>query len=152
MAAKSASSTATTTATEPAETSALVMREKLGSTTIRPHVVAKIAGLAIREVKGVHGLVPYGTGQAITNLARSVTGAEQRDLGVSVEVGTVEAAVDARIVSDYGASIPRIAADARRNVGMRIEEMTGLKLKELNLEVVDLWFDDGDVPTAARVQ
>lgn len=152
MAAKSATSTARSLTTEPAESGALVMKEDLGNTTIRPHVVAKIAGLAIREVAGVHGLVPFGTGQAITNLARSVTGAEHRDLGVSVEVGLVEAAVDARIVSDYGASIPRIATDVRRNVAQRIEEMTGLKLKELNLEIVDLWFDDEEAPASVRVQ
>ncbi len=124
------------------ESSSLVRQDEGGRTVIQPHVVAKIAGLAIREVEGVHSLVPVGAGQAIGNLARSVAGGEFRDLGVSVEVGQVEATVDARIVTDYGGSIPDIATAIRTNVQRRIVEMTGLRVKEINLEVVDLWFDE----------
>lgn len=134
--------------------SSLVLQSDAGSTTIQPHVVAKIAGLAVREVEGVHGLVPYGAGQAISNLARAVTGSEARDLGVSVEVGKVEAAIDVRIVTIYGASIPTIADGIRDNVERRIFEMTGLKVKETNIEVVDLYFpgDDQQPAKTSRVE
>ena len=53
---------------------ALVMEVDRLRTTIQPEVVAKIAGLAIREVPGVHALVPFGPGQAISNMARSLRG------------------------------------------------------------------------------
>jgi uncharacterized alkaline shock family protein YloU len=132
----------------------LVLQTDGGTTTIQPHVVAKVAGIAVREVDGVHALAPYGAGQAITNLARAVTGTEARDLGVNVEVGKVEAAVDVRIITTYGMSIPAICAAIRENVERRILEITGLRVKETNVEVVDLYFPGDDAPAAktARVE
>ncbi|MFH1468384.1 MAG: Asp23/Gls24 family envelope stress response protein [Pseudomonadota bacterium] len=134
---------------------ALVLASEHGKVTIQDHVVAKIAGLAVREVKGVHALMPYGAGQAITNLAHNIRGEdEQRDLGVKVEVGTVECAVDVRIVTEYGASIPAVAVGIREMVSARIQEMTGLKTKEVNIDVLDLWFSEDDEPqvVSPRVQ
>ncbi len=133
---------------------AVLLDSEGGQTSIQPHVVAKIAGLAVREVNGVHALVPFSTGQAITSLARTVTGAQMRDLGVAVEVGTIEAAVDVRITTDYGVSIPEIASSVRSNVSARIREMTGLRVTEVNIEVVDLFFAEDELTPAPirRVQ
>jgi uncharacterized alkaline shock family protein YloU len=128
----------------PTQGGQLLVQDQHGRVTIQPDVVAKIAGLAIREIAGVHALVPFGAGQALTNLARSVTNAEYRDLGVNVAVGQIEAAVDARIITSYGHSIPGIAAGIRQNVTDRISEMTGLVVKEVNIEIVDLYFDEDD--------
>ncbi len=149
-----AARTAKDTPTALSDSTAVVLVSEGGSTTVQPHVVAKIAGLAVREVDGVHNLVPFGTGQAISSIARAVTGNQMRDLGVSVEVGKVEAAVDVRIVTNYGTSIPLIASAIRENVHRRISEMTGLRVTECNIEVVDLWFDDQDEEPAPtrRVQ
>lgn len=133
----------------------LVLSSELGTTSIQDHVVAKIAGLAVREVEGVHALVPYGTGQAITNLANTIRGEEARDLGVRVEVGTVECAVDLRMVAEYGVSIPSMAKQVRERITARILEMTGLRVKEINIDVMDLWFPEDDEPRVvqqARVQ
>lgn len=136
---------------QPSSSDAVLLESEGGRTSIQPHVVAKIAGLAVREVSGVHALVPFGTGQAITSLARAVTGAQMRDLGVSVEVGTIEAAVDVRITTDYGVSIPEIASSVRSNVSARIMEMTGLRVTEVNIEVVDLFFAEDELaPTPMR--
>lgn len=133
----------------------VILQGDHGDTTIQPHVVAKIAGIAVREVPGVHSLVPFGAGQTLARVARQVTGSEYRDLGVNVEVGKVEAAIDLRIVTEYGVSIPAIAAQIRENVARRIMEMTGLRVKETNIEVVDLWFADDEVtptPSSSRVE
>lgn len=113
-----------------------------GQTKISEEVVGKIAGLAVREVNGVRSLVPFGAGQTLSSLANQIRGNDMKDLGVHVEVGSVEVAVDVRIVSDYGISIPRIAEQIRENLAARITEMTGLKLKEVNIEVVDLYFPE----------
>jgi uncharacterized alkaline shock family protein YloU len=117
-------------------------KNEVGHTAIENHVVAKIAGLAVREVKGVHALVPFGTSQSLAKAARSIQGKEYRDLGVHAEVGKTEAAVDCRIIADYGVSIPEIASTIRDNVTDRIGEMTGLKVTEVNIEVVDLYFEE----------
>ncbi len=119
-----------------------VLQSDLGKTHISQDVVAKIAGLAVREIEGVHALVPFGAGQRLSSLARSIGGSDMKDLGVAVEVGEIEAAVDCRIVTEYGVSIPRVAAAIQANVGERIREMTGLKVKEVNIEVVDLYFEE----------
>ena len=76
----------------------LVLLGESGKTKIASDVVAKIAGLAIREVEGVHALVPFGAGQTLSSVAQSLGVSERKDMGVHVEVGSVEAAVDMRVV------------------------------------------------------
>lgn len=131
--------------TRTADADDLLLQEEGGDTVIREHVVGKIAGLAIQEVPGVHELVPFGTGEAIEAIAKRVGGGVKRDLGVRVEIGRVECAIDCRIVARYGASIPEIAEEIRRNVRERVRQMTGLEVKEVNIEVTDLYFDDDRV-------
>ena len=111
-----------------------------GKTTIADVVVSKIAGLAAREVDGVHELVTQGVGGAVTGLAQRVTGADTRSQGVNVEVGEREAAIDLRLTMDYGVSIPQVAEAVRRNIIGRLEAMTGLNVKEVNIDVTDLYF------------
>lgn len=128
-----------------------------GQTRVSEEVVAKIAGLAVREVPGVRSLVPFGAGQTLSSLASQLRGNDMKGLGIHVEVGTIEVAVDVRIVADYGLSIPYIAEQIRENLALRVTEMTGLRLKEVNIEVVDLYFPDEQLmeqPKAlpARVQ
>ena len=123
---------------------------ELGRTTIADLVVAKIAGRATREVSGVHEIVTQGVGSAISGLAQRVTGGERSAQGVNVDVGEHEAAVDLRIVVDYGASIPQVAESIRRNVSSRVKSMTGLTVKEVNINVVDLF--TAEEATAASQQ
>ncbi|HZD60504.1 MAG TPA: Asp23/Gls24 family envelope stress response protein [Anaerolineae bacterium] len=105
-----------------------------GRTIISDAVVAKIAGIAAREVPGVHEL----GGAAERALAR-ITGAG-RTTGVGVEVGEEEAAVDINMIVDYGQSIPDVANQVRKNVMNQIESFTGLRVKEVNIAVNDLFF------------
>lgn len=113
-----------------------------GNTIIHHDVVAKIVGMAVADVDGVHELVPWGANQTVSAFAKRVVGKSMRDLGVNVEVGTIEAAADVRIVTVYGKSIVNIAADIRQNVRERIEGMTGLRVSEVNIEVIDLYFPE----------
>ncbi len=117
-----------------------------GKTSIADVVVSKIAALAAREVSGVHELVGQGVGAAVSGLAQRVTRADQRSAGVNVEVGEREAAVDLRLTVEYGVSIPQLAEAVRANVMDRLQSMTGLHVKEVNIDVVDLYFADDDTP------
>lgn len=123
---------------------AKIINSDEGKTVIRDQVVSKIVGLAVREIDGVVRLVPFGAGQSVTQLAKSVTGSQMRDLGVHVEVGETEAAVDVRIISEYGASIPAIAEAIRTNVVGRVKEMTGLKVVSVDIDVLDLHFAEDE--------
>jgi len=111
-----------------------------GRTAIADLVVAKIAGRATREVSGVHEIVTQGVGGAISGLAQRMTGGERSAQGVNVDVGEHEAAIDLRIIVDYGASIPQVAESIRRNVASRVKAMTGLTVTEVNIDVADLFY------------
>ena len=123
-----------------------------GKTIVHDQVVAKIAGLAVQEIDGVQRLVPYGTGQTVSSFAKTITRSSMHELGVNVEVGQKEAAVDVRIIATYGASIPSVADGVRRNVSDRIEQMTGLKVVEVNIDVVDLYFPEAEDDQAPPAQ
>ncbi len=117
-----------------------------GVTKIADSVVARIAGLAAREVPGVHEMTGSGLQQAFGGLTGRVTGQDQMDRGVAVQVGEVECIVNLNLVVDYEASIPQVAEAIRRNVSGRIGAMTGLQTKEVNINVADLYFPDEDQP------
>lgn len=123
-----------------------------GQTTIATSVVAKIAGLAAREVTGVYQLIGSGAGDALSGLAQRVTGEDAVDRGVSVEVGQREAAVDLKLITIYGASIPEVAQAVRQNIISRLHEMTGLIVKEVNISVLDLYFPGEERPEPAPPQ
>ena len=127
--------------------SALVTPE--GSTTIADTVVSKIAGIAAREVSGVHSL-GGGTARAIGNLRERIPGARtNHSQGVSVEVGETEAAVDLDLVAEYGVSIADLADGIRRNVISAVERMTGLHVVEVNVTVNDVHLPQDDAQPAA---
>ncbi|MFC5061680.1 Asp23/Gls24 family envelope stress response protein [Actinomycetospora atypica] len=122
-----------------------------GRTTIADGVVAKIAGLAAREVNGVHGF-GGGAARAFGAIAERIPGARSSSTqGVSVEVGERQAAVDVTVVVEYGVAIPELARAIRRNVIGAVEQMTGLEVVEVNVDVTDLHLpsDDDDSDDAA---
>lgn len=114
-----------------------------GSTSIADAVVTKIAGIATREVAGVHNL-GGGTARRIGSMTQAVGLGDERTQGVSVEVGEKQAAVDLIIVVEYGESIPKVAESVRKTVAERIEGMTGLNVTEVNIVVNDLHFAGDD--------
>jgi uncharacterized alkaline shock family protein YloU len=126
-----------------------------GKTSIADVVVAKIASLAAREIPGVHELVGQGMGGAVSGLAQRVTHLDTRIQGVNVEVGEREAAIDLRLTVEYGVAIPQMAEAVRRNIMSRMESMTGLVVKEVNIDVIDLYFPEDEQPatqTERRVE
>ncbi len=127
-----------------------------GRTTIADTVVSKIAGIAAREVSGVHAL-GGGTARAVGAIRDRIPGSSTNHAqGVSVEVGERQAAVDVQLVAEYGVSISDLADGIRRNVISSIESMTGLEVTEVNIDVQDVHVpsddDDPDSGSESRVQ
>ena len=116
-----------------------------GQTSIADAVVTKVAGLAAREVPGVHDL-GGGAARAVGSVSQRVGLGEQRSQGVSVEVGQREAAVDLTLVIEYGESIPQVADAVREQVIKRVEGITGLSVTEVNVSVNDLYFPGDEQP------
>lgn len=116
--------------------SALVTQH--GRTTIADSVVAKIAGIATRDVAGVFA-VGGGAARAVGAIRERIPGARiNHTQGVSVEVGERQAAVNLQIVAEYGVPIAELAEAIRGNVIASIERMTGLEVKEVNIDVQDV--------------
>jgi len=115
-----------------------------GKTTIAAGVVQKIAGLAAREIEGVHAM---GGGVSRTFGAireRIPGGGTSSTSGVQVEVGEKQAAVDLDMIVEYGVPIMDLARAVRRNVIHGVERMTGLSVIEVNIAIDDVHLPSED--------
>ncbi|MGW1541718.1 Asp23/Gls24 family envelope stress response protein [Streptomyces sp. NPDC002309] len=121
--------------------------ETRGRTTIADGVVAKIAGMAAREVEGVYNL-GAGMARALGAMRERVPGGGGSiTRGVKVEVGERQAAVDLEVVVEYGVSIVDVAGGVRTHVISAVERMTGLEVVEVNIAVDDVHLPDEDEDT-----
>lgn len=122
--------------TEPEET------HTGGRTTVAESVVAKIAGIAAREVAGVNAL--GGGGARALGAIRDAVNATDLTQGVKVEVGETQAAADLTIVVDYPMPIHEVAENVRQAVTEAITRLVGLEVVEVNVEVNDVHLPEDD--------
>ncbi|MGQ7313338.1 Asp23/Gls24 family envelope stress response protein [Microbacterium arabinogalactanolyticum] len=121
-----------------------------GRTTIADGVVAKVAGIAAREVSGVYAL--GGGGARALGAIRDAVNATDLTQGVKVEVGETQAAADITIVVEYPSPIQDVAENVRAAVADAITRLVGLQVVEVNVDVNDVHLpDDGDDDTESRV-
>ncbi|KAA9106501.1 Asp23/Gls24 family envelope stress response protein [Microbacterium rhizomatis] len=121
-----------------------------GRTTIADGVVAKVAGIAAREVPGVYAL--GGGGARALGALRSVVNADDLTQGVKVEVGETQAAVDITIVVEYPAPVHEVAAQVRAGVTAAVTALVGLEVVEVNVDVNDVHLpSDDNTPEESRV-
>ena len=124
-----------------------------GKTTIEDAVVAKIAGIAAREVPGVHAL---GGGAArVVGAIRDALNSTDLAQGIGVEVGERQVAVDVTLVAEYPVSLQDLASEVRAAVYTAMEQLVGLEVTEVNVTVNDVHIpsdDEGDDAQEARVQ
>ena len=126
-----------------------------GKISVAQGVVQKIAGIACREISGVHAM-GASTSRAFGAVRERIPGSSGPSVaqGVGVEVGETQAAIDLDIVVEYGVSIADLGRSIQRNVKQAVERMTGLDVVEVNVTVDDLYLpgsDDGDGDAPSRV-
>lgn len=107
-------------------------------------MVEKIAGIAAREVPGIHALGGGFTRTMGAMRDRVPGGHPSAGRGVKVEVGEKQTAIDLQVVVAYGVSITDLAAEVRENVIAAVERMTGLEVVEVNIAVNDVHLPDED--------
>lgn len=114
-----------------------------GRITVAANVVTKIAGLATREVAGVHAM-GTGAGRALGALKERIPGSTGpvANQGVSAEVGETQVALDLDVVIEYGVSIADLGRSVQRNVKNSVERMTGLQVTEVNVTVGDVFLGE----------
>ena len=126
------------------------LQSERGATTIGDAVVAKIVGIAAQEVEGVQtgGGAARAMGGFLDRVPGAVSGVGggSQTRGVSVEVGAEEAAADLSLAVEYGRQIPRTTEAVRNNVINRVENLTGLRVTEVNITVNDVLFPEEEQP------
>lgn len=122
------------------------LQTEKGNTIIDETVVAKIAGIATREVTGVYAM-GNAARRAFNSLTERIPGSQTNVTGgISVEKGERQAALDVTIIIDYGASVVDVANSIRRNVIQSVEQSTGLEVVEVNISVSDVHLPEDDAP------
>ena len=109
-----------------------------GTTTVAETVVQKLAGIAAREVPGVHAM-GNAARRTFDAIAERIPGSQTNvSGGVSVEKGEKQTAIDLAIIIEYGTSVVDISEAIRRNVIRAVEHGTGLEVVEVNISVTDV--------------
>lgn len=105
--------------------------DERGRTFISDEVVSVITRIAVEQVEGIHSIGEPSLRNLISRLGRSH--------GVEAEVGMKEAAVDVEVVVEFGYPIKEVAQTLRRHVIETIESMTGRRVVEVDVHVVDVF-------------
>ncbi len=113
-----------------------------GTTVIVDSVIAKVAGIAARDVAGVYAL----GGGAARALGAIRDAMNQTDLaqGISVEVGDTQVAVDISIVAEYPTALQIVADNVREAIYTAIRELIGMQVTEVNVTINDVHIPSED--------
>ena len=129
-----------------------------GKTVIEDSVVAKVAGIAVREIDGVYAV---GGGAArMMGAVRDAIGSTDLSQGVSVEVGEKQVAADVLLVAESPVPLQDLSDRVRRAMATAITDLVGMEVAEINVTISDVHVPDdnsGDENVAiesaeARVQ
>lgn len=107
------------------------INEENSGIKISNDVVAVIAGVAVSEVRGVASM-QGGFAGGITEV---LSGKKNLAKGIKVEVENEKAKIDVNIIVEYGTRIPDVAFEIQNRVKKSVENMTGLKVTEVNVHV-----------------
>ncbi len=108
-----------------------------GRTVIAETAVAKVAGIAARAVPGVYSL-GSGPSRALGAI-RDAVGSSDHAAGIRAEVGETQVAVDISLVATYGTPLHSLADHVRSAVYRAVEELVGLQVIEVNVEITDVY-------------
>lgn len=110
----------------------IVINEGENNIEISNDVVAVIAGMAASEVSGVAEM----SGGFAGGISEVFSGKKNLAKGIKVEtLDNKETRIDVNIIVEYGARIPDVAFEIQKRVKKSVENMTGLKVLEVNVHV-----------------
>ncbi len=107
----------------------------LGTITISDDLIASIAGYAAIENYGIVGM----SAKKATDSIIELFGRDNMKKGVKIEVVSVnEVDIHLYVTLQYGVSLPAVAQNAKQNVKYRVEEMTGVSVRNVNIHVENI--------------
>jgi len=107
------------------------MEESNDGIKISNDVVAVIAGVAVSEVRGVASM----SGGFAGGISEVFSGKKNLSKGIKVDTDEKEVKIDVNIIVEYGTRIPDVAFEIQNRVKKSVENMTGLKVAEVNVHV-----------------
>lgn len=117
-----------------AEDSTIILNsddQSLGKIQIAPRVIEIIAGIAANKIDGVskmHGSLANNVGELLgrSDRRRGVKLANREDRTLAIDVD---------VYLDYGAQLPKVAAEIQGKVTQQVALMTDLTVSEVNVHV-----------------
>jgi uncharacterized alkaline shock family protein YloU len=107
-----------------------------GDPVVTDGVVAKVAGLAVRDIPGVHAL---GGGAArVIGQLRDRIGQTDLTQGISVEAQDAGVAFQVTLVAEYGVPLQDVAADVRAAIVDAVTELVGKPVTRVDVTVADI--------------
>lgn len=94
-------------------------------------VIAVIAGVAVSEVPGVASM----SGGFAGGITEVLSGKKNLSKGIKADIAGNNVKIDVNIIVNYGVRIPDVAFDIQNKVKQTVENMTGLKVNEVNVHV-----------------
>ncbi len=111
---------------------ALAIATDIGRISIPEDIIGTIAGYAAMENYGIIGMCARTAGDAFLELL----GGDSMQKGVKIEkVNDTQVDVSLHIALQYGVSLPAVAENTKKNVKYRIEDMTGVPVRNVNIFV-----------------
>ena len=104
-----------------------------GEIIIADEVIAVITGLAAMEVEGVASLAGNATRELISKI-----GIKTLSKGVKVDVLEDVVTIDAALNLKYGFNIKAVSEKVQEKVKAAVENMTGLKVADVNIRVAGI--------------
>ena len=108
----------------------------IGEVKIADDVIAVIAALADKDVRGVARMCGNVTNELVSKL-----GMQRISKGVKISVGET-VTVNLALELDYGVNIPAVSEKVQDKVKTAIENMTGLPVSEVNIRIAGVAFDE----------
>ncbi len=107
---------------------------------ISEEVIAIIAGIAAGEVEGVAGM-SLGFVDGVSEMF----GKKKYSKGVKVEIDQDSVVIDIYVIVAYGVRIPDVAWSIQNSVKTSVENMTGLTVKAVNINVQGVNFEKKNI-------
>ena len=108
-----------------------ILNEEEDNINISEEVITTISGIAVSEISGVAEMAGGITG----GITEVLSGKKNLSKGIKADIAGNNVKIDVNIIVNYGVRIPDVAFDIQNKVKQTVENMTGLKVNEVNVHV-----------------
>ena len=124
-----------------------VTGNSVGKIKIADNVAAAIANIAAQDVEGVIRV----TGSSTSSIGE-IFGKKNYSKGVKVSMEEEGTTVELALVIQHGVNIVALAQNVQNSVKDAVESMTGINVKEVNVTISDIVFEDNKQQEESKEQ